>query len=107
MIDIPSSFYEGKAAIRVTLKQYTDLLEQFNIEAIPVWNPNYLKKWVKERIKKDGAVHVYYDEQDEEVSCFSLHSPDVNNYEIYQYEDFIIPDPANAAALQSILDLLQ
>ena len=106
MIDIPSSFYEGEAAIRVTLEQYMDLLEQFDMEAIPVWNPDYLKKWVKERANEDGVVHVYYDEHDEEVSCFSLHSPDINNYEIYLYEDLIIPDPAHATALQSILNLL-
>lgn len=107
MINIPEAFYDGTAAILVTMGQYTDLLEQFHMEEIPVWNPDYLKKWTKERTKEDGAVHAYYDEHDEEVSCFSLHSPDVNNYEIYQYEDLIIPDPAHAATLQSVLDLLQ
>lgn len=106
MINIPEAFYDGTAAIRVTMEQFVALLEQFNVEAIPVWNPDYLKKWVKERTKEDGAVHVYYDEHDEKVSCFSIHSPDVINFDIYQYEDFIIPDHAHAAALQSILNLL-
>lgn len=106
MINIPDAFYDGTAAIRVTMEQFISILAQFQVDETQVWNPDYLKKWAKERTDEDGTVHVYYDEHDGEVSCFSLHSPDVSNYEIYQYEDLVIPDPAHAAALQSILDLL-
>lgn len=107
MIDIPSSFYEGEAAIRVTLEQYIDLLEQFDMEAIPVWNPDFLTKWVKERAEEDGFVYVYWDSSDKMVSCFSIRSEDVYEYTRYEYKDCLIPEPECILKLQSVLDLLQ
>lgn len=106
MISIPDGFYDGAVAICVTMEQYTDLVEQFSMDTIPIWNPDFLTKWVMERTEEDDVVHVYWDISDEMVSCFSVHSEDVYDYTIYQYEDLIIPDPEQTIKTQSLLDLL-
>lgn len=106
MISIPDGFYDGAVAICVTMEQYTDLMEQFSMNNIPIWNQNFLTELVMKITKKDYVIHVYWDIQDETVRCFSIRSKSIYHYTICQYEDLMIPDPEQTIKTQSLLDLL-
>lgn len=106
MLDNLESFLNGADCIRVTLEEYSNLIDYFGNNHIPVWEPDYLLKWTTERIAEDGFVYVYWDDSDDLVSCFSLNSPDRYSYNIVDYKEVFITLDQQTSEASILLDLL-
>ena len=106
MIELPDNFFDSPIAIHVTLEQFFDLIEQFSMSTIPIWDPPALISWAKQRGQEEGSFNVYWERLEKAVSCFGNNYWLMNDYIVYEYDDLIIDDPNTSKELSTILDLL-